>query len=68
MPVRHERVPKENFRLRPQTRTHSPEYLQRLAGSLLQVQLQPVGMLRDGTAIWGKGRVLAARSTTTEPT
>lgn len=55
------RVPKEKFILRPQTRTHSPAYLRRLADSLLQAQLQAVGITKDGTVIWGNGRVLAAR-------
>lgn len=61
MVVRFERVPKEKLKLRPQTRNHSPEYLRRLADSLLQGQLQPVGILRDGTVVWGNGRVLAGR-------
>ncbi|HEY7328620.1 MAG TPA: hypothetical protein VH592_13330 [Gemmataceae bacterium] len=61
MVVRFERVPKEKFKLRPQTRNHSPEYLRRLADSLLQGQLQPVGCLKDFTVNWGNGRVLAGR-------
>lgn len=58
--VRFVRVPKEKFILRPQNRTHSPEYLRRLADSLLLGQLQPVGILKDGSVIFGNGRVLAA--------
>lgn len=59
--MRFEKVPKEKFILRPQTRNHPPEYLRRLADSLLQGQLQPVGCLKDFTVIFGNGRVLAAR-------
>lgn len=55
------RVPKEKFVLRPQIRHHSPEYLRCLADSLLQRQLQPVGILKDYTVIWGNARVLASR-------
>ena len=59
--MRFERIAKEKFILRPQTRNHPPEYLRRLADSLLQAQLQPVGALNDYTLIFGNGRVLAAR-------
>jgi hypothetical protein len=59
--MRYERVPIEQFRLRPQARNHPLEYLQRLVASLLLGQLQPVGCLKDFTVIWGNGRVLAAR-------
>jgi len=59
--IRFVRVSVQKLILRPQTRSHSPEYLRRLADSLLQGQLQPVGILKDGTVIFGNGRVLAAR-------
>lgn len=61
MKVRFERVLKDRPSLRPQQRHHEPEYLSRLADSLVKGQLQPIGLLKDFTVIWGAGRVLAAR-------
>lgn len=61
MKISYERVPKGKPILRPQARQHDPEYLSRLADSLAKGQLQPIGLLKDSTVIWGAGRVLAAR-------
>jgi ParB/RepB/Spo0J family partition protein len=58
--VKFAHVPKEKLILRAQIRNHPPEYLRRLGESLLQCQLQPVGVLKDFTVIFGNGRVLAA--------
>ena len=60
--MRFERVLKDRPILHPQHREHSAEYLSRLADSLLQGQLQPIGLLKDMTVIWGNARVLAAHS------
>lgn len=59
--MKFEHVPKDKFVLRPQIRNHPQEYLRRLADSILQGQLQPVGALKDYTVNWGNGRVLAGR-------
>lgn len=56
-----DRVPKDRPILRPQVRQHAPENLARLADSLLKGQIQPIGLLKEFTVIWGTGRVLAAR-------
>lgn len=61
MTVRIERIAKEKCVLRSQTRKHDPDYLIRLAESLAKGQLQPIGLLKDFTVIWGHARVLAAR-------
>lgn len=61
MKVRYERVPKDRPILRPQQQHHSPGYLSRLAESLLRVQPQPIGLLKDYTVIWGYARVPASR-------
>lgn len=61
MKISNQRVPKDKPILRPQARQHDPEYLSRLADSLLKGQLQPIGLLPDYTLIWGNARVLAAR-------
>jgi hypothetical protein len=61
MKVRYEQVPKDRTILRPQQRQHSPEYLSRLADSLVRGQLQPIGHLKDYTVIWGNARVLTSR-------
>jgi ParB-like chromosome segregation protein Spo0J len=57
-----ERVPKDVLVLRAQARKHDGEYLNRLADSLVRGQLQPIGVLKDYSVIWGNARVLAARS------
>jgi len=63
MKVRYMTVPKDRAVLRPQARKHDPEYLSRLADSLLKGQLQPIGLLaKDYTVVWGNARVLAART------
>ncbi len=62
MKVRFERVEKSRPVLRPQARQHDPAYLAQLADSLLDGQLQPIGLLAaDDAVVFGTGRVLAAR-------
>jgi hypothetical protein len=57
-----ERIAKHLPVLRPQARHHDGAYLNRLADSLVRGQLQPIGLLKDHSVIWGNARVLAARS------
>lgn len=62
MKLRYQQIDKNVLVLRPQSRHHDGAYLARLAESLVRVQLQPIGVLKDYTVIWGNARVLAARS------
>lgn len=61
MKFRYEQVAKELPRVRQQHRQHGSEYLSRLSENLAKGQLQPIGLLKDMTVIWGAGRVLAAQ-------
>lgn len=61
MLVKYEKVEKHVIKTRPQARTIEKDAaLERLSESLEQGQLQPVGLMRDGTMIWGHRRLAAA--------
>lgn len=61
MKVRFERVTKDRPILRPQQPDHYSENLYRITERLFPGQLQPIGLLKDYTVIWGNARMLASR-------